>query len=311
MTVKATSHTSVSPLQYAVYQCLCYYDIFNYPLKLEEIEASLPVTFHPVELLGAIHSLIDQQLLFTASNYYFIREHGIGMIAVREENEARYAKHKSRILRSGKWIARFPFVRGVAISGSCAKGVFPEDGDVDFFIITAKDRVWICRTCLILYKKIFLLNSKRFFCVNYFIDENNLIIPDQNVFVAHEIKFLRPIVNGQLHTRFLSQNQWTNRYLPNMQYFNNSLLSPYPHLRPVNKVIEWLLSGKLGAWVDHQLFKLTLQVWKRKFPDFNMEDFDLNLRSKKHVSKHHPRGFQKRVLNELERKLQKLKAEVV
>ena len=311
MTDPATLHTTVSPLQYAVYQCLCYYDIFNYPLKREEIESSLPVLFQSNQLTLAIQTLIEQRLVFSSSEYFFIHPNGAEMIAQRQNNEARYEQYKNRIARAGRWIARFPFVRGVAISGSCAKGVFPEDGDADFFIITAKNRVWVCRSFLVLYKKIFLLNSKRFFCVNYFIDENNLTIPDQNAFVAHEIKHLRPIVNSELHAKFLSHNSWTNAYLPNKQFFNQSLLSPLPRIRPIAATVEWVFNGKLGDWLDYRLFKLTLNVWKGKFPDFNMEDFDLNLRSKKHVSKHHPRGFQKKVLNELQTKLQKLKAEVV
>ncbi len=70
--------------------------------------------------------------------------------------------------------------------------------------------------------------------------------------------------------------------------------------------MEVVLNGKLGAWLDNVLFRWTLQVWKRKFTDFNVDDFDLNLRSKKHVSKHHPRGFQNKVLTELRIKLQRL-----
>ena len=70
---------------------------------------------------------------------------------------------------------------------------------------------------------------------------------------------------------------------------------------------EILLRNPFGDWLDKFCFRLTLNNWQKKFPDFNQEDFDLNLRSKKAVSKHHPRGFQQKVLLELEKKLAKVK----
>lgn len=306
MSTSGAITSTITSLQYAVYKCLCYYDIFNYPLLAAEIEANLSVVAETNEVIQAIAELVEQGVIFTKTGYYFLSKDGDELIAKRIRNEARYQKHEKRIKRAGKWIARFPFVKGVAISGSCAKGIFPEDGDADFFIITAPNRVWICRSCLILYKKVFLFNSKKFFCVNYFIDENNLAIPDHNEFVAHEIRHLRPLVNSELHQRFLSNNEWTTKFLPNKKSYDTSLLSTSPKFRPLVYLMEVVLNGKLGAWLDNVLFRWTLQVWKRKFTDFNVDDFDLNLRSKKHVSKHHPRGFQNKVLTELRIKLQRL-----
>ena len=48
--------------------------------------------------------------------------------------------------------------------------------------------------------------------------------------------------------------------------------------------------------------------WKRKFPHFDESDFDLNMRTRKNVSKHHPQGFQQKVLDALEVKMKELVA---
>jgi hypothetical protein len=73
------------------------------------------------------------------------------------------------------------------------------------------------------------------------------------------------------------------------------------------RVVELALNGKLGDRLEKKCFELTLSSWEKKFPDFSKEEFDLNLRSRKNVSKHHPRGFQQKVLLELNKRLKKVK----
>ena len=88
----------------------------------------------------------------------------------------------------------------MGISGSLSKGYYDDDGDIDFFIITSPKRLWIARTFLILYKKIFLLNSRKYFCVNYFISSNALEIEEKNIFTATELTTLLPMFgNGSFH----------------------------------------------------------------------------------------------------------------
>src|SRR5690606_3777846 len=89
--------------------------------------------------------------------------------------------------KKAKLISQFPFVRGVMASGSLSKGYADEKSDIDFFIITIPNRLWIARTLLVLYKRIFLLNSHKFFCVNYFVDEKHLGIEEKNLFTATEL----------------------------------------------------------------------------------------------------------------------------
>lgn len=301
--IHSHTHIALTRVQHAVYACLCYYDIFQFPLNCNEILNLISIPSNLELVQEALDDLTKLKLVSQFNGYYAMQADVEKNLLLRFENENRFQKFKDKVVRAGQWISRFPFVRAVAISGSCAKGVFPVDGDADFFIITAPNRLWIARTILIAYKKIFLLNSKKFFCVNYFIDENNLHIPDENIFVAHEIIHLKPIANGPLHQRFLDQNQWVYNFWPNAKGGESTLTQSASNFKPLSKGIEFCLSGKLGDWLENYFFKYTLQVWQRKFADFNIEDFDLNLRSRRNVSKHHPRGFQKKVLEALSQKL--------
>jgi hypothetical protein len=42
-----------------------------------------------------------------------------------------------------------------------------------------------------------------------------------------------------------------------------------------------------------------VRFWRRKFKHFDAQTFDIALKSRRHVSKHHPFYFQKKVLREL------------
>ena len=76
--------------------------------------------------------------------------------------------------RMARLIGSFPFIRGVFVSGSLSKHSMKADSDIDFFLITEPGRLWLARTLLVVFKKIFLFNSHKYFCVNYFVDTKHL-----------------------------------------------------------------------------------------------------------------------------------------
>ena len=225
------------------------------------------------------------------------------IIQNRKINEERAKKSDKKIKQYSKLICSFPFVENVCISGSLSKGILTADGDIDYFIICQPNRLWLCRTLLILYKKIFLLNSKKYFCVNYFIDTDTFVIPDKNIYTATEIATLIPINNISLFNRFVNENLWVYKQFPNI---NENRTTPYFNYtkNKISQIIEKCLGGKLGNKLDDYFLKLTLKTWKKRFPHLNTIDFELNMRSKKYASKHHPQGFQSKVLLEIDKKLQ-------
>lgn len=293
---------SLNNSQKAVYACLCYFDIFHHPLRLQEVKDFSSIPISEAEVHDILDELIALHLVRSEKGFYLLKQSSGHNIVKRLESEKRFQKKQKTIRRYSALIARFPFVESVAISGSCSKGLLEENGDVDYFIITKPGRLWLCRSLLIAFKKLVLFNSKKYFCVNYFLSSVQLQIPDHNLFVACEISTLMPVYNKELFDRFLSENHWVNEYFPNRKPNSEQFLQAK---KPAifSKPVERVLSGKTGDFIDKTLFDFTLKIWEKKFSDFSREDFDLNLRSKKDVSKHHPRGFQKKVLKEFEQRL--------
>src|SRR6218665_186246 len=245
MTGLDTETICLTKEQHAVYGCICYFDIFSHPVTLQEaVEyASFKMTAGQVRLI--LKELVEQELIAAKDGFYFLPEADPFCIRKRSELEHRFQKNQKSIRRYAWLISRFPFVESVSISGSCSKGLMDEDGDVDYFIIPSPRKVWLCRTLLIAFKKLFLFNSKKYFCVNYFVDVNHLEIPDRNPFVAMEIKTLLPLSNKAVFENFLQVNEWAGQFLPNKSGYQGSFLQKQRGRNYLFGWVELLLNNQL------------------------------------------------------------------
>jgi hypothetical protein len=166
-------------------------------------------------------------------------------------------------------IRRFPFVRAVFVSGELAKGVASENSDVDFVIVTANNRVWICRTLLILFKKVFLLNSRKYCCLNHFVAERCLEVQEQNIYTALELVTLRPLHNTRLLDAYLNANSWFQRFFPNYQPWHNGARD---HSSSVfQRITETLLLEPYATRLDSRLMAFWKRIWAQRYPHLSDE----------------------------------------
>lgn len=294
----------LNELKSNILKTLIYFDVFSYPITIEELldfmhfqRAELPV------LESALQELCNEKIVYKLTTFYSLKRD-----EARVEKRLKGNSHAQKFIeiayKKAKFIGAFPYVRGVCISGSLSKGYMDESGDIDYFIITQPERLWIARTILVLYKKIFLLNSRKHFCVNYFIDTNNLQIPDKNIFTATEVLTLIPAYNTELFDKFIKHNDWAYRYLPNKKNTNNVDVNYQKN--NFKLYFEKMLDGKWGEKLDDFLMKFTLNKWRKKFKHLQEENFELALRTRKYVSKHHPQSFQLKVLSAIDKKINEL-----
>lgn len=292
----------VSTLTEFILQTLIYFDIFQHPLRVEEI-------FMCCRKEDVTQSAVEAELAQLVAANIVKQEGDFFALQLTKErvnnrllNNQRAEKYHSYAKNIARFIALFPFVRAVFVSGSLSKGVMAKDGDIDFFIITKPGRLWIARTLLIGFRKMILFNSHKFFCVNYFIDEDNLVIDDKNLFTATETAFLIPVYGKEYYSLFLANNQWYRNYYP---AFPQRPIDNVPSAKIGlgKKMIESFLNGRVGEWLDANCMKMTLIHRKKKFKTMGETDFQIALKTRKYVSKHHPSHFQKRVYDALEQKI--------
>ncbi|MFN0274520.1 MAG: hypothetical protein ACKVPJ_02145 [Chitinophagales bacterium] len=284
----------------AVLRPLLYFDIFNYPLTIPEIVQFAPVALNglsPVE--NILDELTEAFLVFKFGEFYSLRNDPL-MIERRKNGNALAAKVLQKALRRSRLIHRFPFVRSVNISGSLSKNYFDETTDFDFFIITKVNRLWLCRMVLTIYKKLFLLNSRKYFCINYYVDTTDLEIPDRNIFTAMEIITLKNQTGEKYYRKFQNANNWTKEYFPNhFQEYSGVEKENNGYLK---KILEKILGARLGDILDDFAFFLTVKFLKKRYSHMHIDELNVSMRTKKHTSKHHPQGFQFKVLKAYQEK---------
>ncbi|BAV05569.1 hypothetical protein SAMN05421788_108291 [Filimonas lacunae] len=276
---------------------LTYFDNFRYPLTAAEILSFLPNICSRATLEIHLAALLQTGTVFQVQGYYSLCNDA-GMVQRRITG---YQKAMPLIRTAEKiagLLSAFPYVRGVAISGSLSKGYADEHSDIDFFIITAGNRLWLARTFTHIAKKIsFLLHKQHLFCMNYYIDEYYPEIVEQNIFTATEVVTLMPVKGMAAFIVFNQANGWARRFLPNhplpavpTKMLRHNLLA---------RGIEKLLNSTIADWLDNRLMLLTEKRWTAKKQAGKRDDHGrvMSMHSGKHYSKPDPTFFQEKLMN--------------
>jgi hypothetical protein len=305
VTTSLLSHTfsQVNSASKAVLNTLLYFDIFRHPLTKEEIHQYLHHTDILLEEISfSIEELIEEGYIREENALFFISGNHSGIIEKRKRGEEYSEKSIKTARKYSKLIAAFPFVRAVFLSGSISKGYMDKESDIDYFIVAAPGRLWLCRTFLILFKKFFLFNSRKNFCLNYFVSTDNLEIPDRNIFTATELVSVIPTYNYSIYRKFFIENSWTQKFLPNVR-LRTTENCVEPSGTFLKRISERLVGGKIGNSLDRFCYRITFRFWKKKFSHLKDGDFNQRFRSSKKVSKHHPLGYQFKVLEMFNEKI--------
>jgi len=284
-------------------QALRYFGIFRYPLTLREIHRFNPFPATLEETRDALNLLMRDNDVFQAGEYYSVenKKEWAGDRIAGNERACRLLE------RSGKYaaiIASFPYVRGIAISGSLSKYYASENPDIDYFIITAADRLWIARTLLHIFKKLtFLTGHQHYFCMNYFVDEKALKITHPNLYSSIEVATLLPVFNAPVIQQFFNENTWIREFLPNHSFSPDfSYLSSYRKQR-VKRLLERIIGLLSPDKMNGTLMKITDRKWRRKWKrkGYPEKDYDRAFLTQQHISKNHPVDYEKKVLQTLTR----------
>jgi hypothetical protein len=284
-------------------KALLYYDIFNYPLTSNEIFSTLS-TNHTTEkeIQVALNKLCEEGYIYKFENFYCVQNNE-ALIERRKKGNQEADKLMHLAQRKAKFIHLFPFVRSVMASGSLSKNYMDDKSDLDFFVITAPGRLWIARMLLILYKRIFLLNSHKHFCINYFVDEDHLEIEEKNIFTATELATLIPLAGKSYYPLLFQTNKWISKFLPNHPSLDKKEFVEISD-KKVSTIFERILNFFGADHLDTFFMNLTFKRWKRVYEKkYSPTDFQIAFKTKKHVSKNHPNFYQKKIVDLYKEKL--------
>jgi predicted nucleotidyltransferase len=263
---------------------------------MDEIYLYLPVKCDPADFEYALKCLAIDRVIYHFDKFYTLKNEYF-LVERRLQGNDRAAKMINTAKKVSNLMVRFPFVRGIAISGSLSKNFADEDSDIDLFIITAKNRLWIARTLMHCFKKLtYLVKREHYFCMNYYIDEEELQIHEKNIYTSIEIATLMPLHGDTTFEQFYMANNWTRNYLPN----KCMRLSTAKSLKRswLKRAFEWLFNNRIGNTLDNLLMRITVRRWdkKRQQKKLNIKGLIMGMDAGKHYAKPDPKNFQEKLI---------------
>jgi hypothetical protein len=284
-------------LHTSILKTIAYFDLFDYPLTLEDIRRFLDIKADEAGISAETEMLVREGRLFKLGAYYSLQDNAA--LTLRRLRGEAHADELLRIAaRGARLLYRFPFVRGVCISGSLSKRCADEKADIDYFIITSANRIWIARTLMHLFKKLtFLLGHQHRFCMNYYVDEDALEIREKNIFTAIELFTLLPMCGDEGLDKFFRANDWATEYFPGYRDRSRKAQESGGS-SSLKRLFERVFGNRLGNKLENKLRRITDRRWRQKTEQLrrNMKGDVLTLQCGKHYSRPNPEIFQQKVL---------------
>ena len=231
------------PLQNAIIETLAYSDIFDYPLKVDELRRFLVISasLHEVE-----QSAAEMKDISFRDGYYYLAGRD-EIVELRKHREAASQKTFKRAMFYGRILGALPFVRMVALTGSLAMLNLSKNPDMDFMLVAKHGRVWTARAFAILLGKIARLFGDTI-CPNLIISERTLDWPLPDLYSAHELCQMIPIAGLDFYLRLFDANQWIKSFLPNANPKTSEVFATSKVWRAVEFPLQGSLGAKLESW---------------------------------------------------------------
>lgn len=279
-------------LQKCILRTLNYADIFDYPLKKEEIYRWYIKSFnHPLTSFNEeLSDLIKEKLIENKDEYFYLK--GRDEIVEFRKRREEWSKEKWEIAEEiAKKLKKIPGIKLIGITGSLAMSNSRKDDDIDLLIITAGNSLWLVRLMVFLFTLILGINRrkpkdrevKNKICFNLFLEENHLKIDPENLFLAHEICQMKPIFErDNIYNRFIKENEWVKKYLPNAVKITN------------HQPLSTNNNKGLLSFLNYLAYRMQLLYMK---PKITNEKVSL------HQAFFHPHNLEKKILKEYQKRL--------
>lgn len=288
----------MNSLELSIIKVVAYFDVFKYPLLKNEIGYFLDQKYDEKSLNHGLKKLVDNEVIFHINEFYSL-SNDVSLVERRIKGNNAAVKELKKAKKAANFLAKwFPYIKGIAISGSLSKNFASKDSDFDFFVITTINRLWICRFVFVIFHRIIcLFGYKKMFCLNYMLDETVFEIDEKNIFTAIEIATLIPCYGNDVNNNFFYSNNWVEEFLPNHVIQSNEKESVKPSL--IKRMFEQLLNNNFGDTLNNAILKFCIRRWQKLFAKNKYSETGFRLGgviASSHLFKPMPQLFQKKII---------------
>ena len=280
-----------SKIRIAILKTILYSDIFDYPLRKEEMWRFL-IAEKQITIKALVKELSEMKNLSEKDGLYYIK--GRKNIVLKRIARSKISLEKQKIAeKAAGLLSKIPTLECVFLSGGLAMENVEINDDIDFFIITSENSLWITRFLSLLVLELFGFRRRRGerkvfnkICLNLFLSKKNLLFPKyfQNLYTAHEISQAKLIFQrNNTQELFLSSNRWINTYLPNFPIpkienktinYNESIL-----IKIIEKIVRrvqlvYMSSHRTTEYITDTI----LAFHPRDYKNFVLKEYNKRLR---------------------------------
>lgn len=239
-----------------------YYDIFDYPLTIDEIynlQQSLDNKKNIItkeEVISYLQLLIKNNIIETSNNLYYLKGKNT-LIQIRKEKENNTKEKWNFLEQNIQHFLKIPFLRAVFASGSLSMFYMSKNSDLDIFLICKHGKIFTARFFTYiyfkLYKKIWLNEGENAtkFCLNHWISDKNLTLqPQDHIYEARLYSQFYPIYGIDIYQKFIKQNQWIKNYIPlypdGIKIIHNKIPKNIKQINITPNILEKILDTPIG-----------------------------------------------------------------
>lgn len=198
-----------------IIKILAFFDLFERPLTAFEIREKLDKKLSLsaiLEIIGSRPDIIGQK-----DGFYFLS--GREETLMTRQKRYNYSNRKFIIARRfARYFGLFPFVRAVALANSIGTRNLRDGSDIDFFIITASNRIWLTRffcagLAKVLNRRPTASDKKDKICLSFYVSTahlnlDDLRLPGLDPYFDHWLRDLVLLYNKKgTYERFLAANK--------------------------------------------------------------------------------------------------------
>lgn len=280
-------------LERDILRMVLYFDVFKHPLSLGELTRL--VAPGQADAVEAACARLEGARRLGSQGAYRFRLGREGTVE-RRQARARLAEQTwPAARRAARVLARFPYVRGLLVTGSLSKNSASADGDVDWLILVEPGRVWTLKTLLQIFRRGLPSGQREHFCTNYLLDTAHLALDDRNLFTAIELATAVPVAGPETCVALIDQNPWARAHVPGLAWSRERA----SHAPPLPVRAADAPAGPFAATLERQCRSLWERYWDRKYGWLDPRVRAQRFKRRDEIATNHLHDFQQYVLSEV------------